>query len=161
MSTDELTISLSITPTWSILKEVQDKTEQFVKNKNMKTEYIDATIMCASELVENAIKYGSSINGQNLIHFELGTTDGRVYINVSNGIRNEMDLREVKIHIENLKKTNDPGSLYTERLRQLMDNPKPGVSQLGLYRIAYEGEFKLDYMCQNGVLTVQAARKYE
>jgi hypothetical protein len=139
MSKDEVTISLSITPTWSILKEVQEKTEQFMKNKNTKSEYIDATVMCASELVENAIKYGSSVSGQNLITFEL---------------------RNVKEHVDNLKKTGDPGSLYTERLRELMDNPKPGASQLGLYRIAYEGEFTLDYKYQNGVLTVKAERNY-
>jgi hypothetical protein len=42
-----------------------------------------------------------------------------------------------------------------------MDNPKPGVSQLGLYRIAYEGEFKLDYIYQNGILTVKAERNYK
>ena len=160
MSKDEVTISLSITPTWSILKEVQEKTEQFMKNKNTKSEYIDATVMCASELVENAIKYGSSVSGQNLITFDLSTIDDKVFIKVSNGIKDEMDVRNVKEHIDNLKKTDDPGSLYTERLRELMDNPKPGASQLGLYRIAYEGEFTLDYKYQNGVLTVKAERNY-
>ena len=161
MNKDEVTISLSTTPTWSILKEVQDKTEQFMKNKNTKSEIIDATVMCASELVENAIKYGSSVSGKNIITFDLSTIDDRVCIDVSNGIKDENDAFNVKTHIENLKKTNDPGSLYTERLRELMENPKPGVSQLGLYRIAYEGEFKLDYIYQNDKLTVKAERNYK
>jgi len=160
MSKDEVTISLSITPTWSILKEVQEKTERFMKNKNTKSEYIDATIMCTSELVENAIKYGSSFRGQNLITFELSASDERISIKVTNGIKDEKDMHNVKTHIDKLKKTNDPGSLYTERLRELMDNPKPGISQLGLYRIAYEGEFKLDYQYLNGVLTIKAERNY-
>jgi hypothetical protein len=160
MSKDEVAITLSITPTWSILKEVQEKTEQFMKNKNAKGEYIDATVMCASELVENAIKYGSSISDQNLITFELSTGDGRICIKVTNGIKDEKDVRNVKIHIDRLKKTKDPGLLYTERLRELMDNPKPGASQLGLYRIAYEGEFRLDYQYQNRVLKVKAERNY-
>jgi hypothetical protein len=161
MSKDEVTISLSTTPTWSILKEVQDKTEQHMKNKNTINDIIEATVMCASELVENAIKYGSSLSGQNIITFDLGTFDDKVFIKVSNGIKDENDALNVKIHIDNLKKTEDPGSLYTERLMQLMDNPKPGVSQLGLYRIAYEGEFKLDYIYQNGILTVKAERNYK
>lgn len=161
MNKDEVNISLSITPTWSILKEVQEKTERFMKNKDTKTDIIEATIMCASELVENAIKYGSSKTGQNNITFDLSTIDDRVLIKVCNGIKDENDALSVKTHIDKLKKTGDPGKLYTERLMQLMDNPKPGLSQLGLYRIAYEGEFKLDYIYQNGILTVLAERKYK
>jgi hypothetical protein len=161
MNKDEVTISLSITPTWSILKEVQEKTEQFMKNKNTKSDIIEATIMCASELVENAIKYGSSNTGQSHITFDLCTIDDVVFIKVSNGIKDENDVRNVKTHIDKVKKTNDPGKLYTERLMQLMDNSKPGISQLGLYRIAYEGEFKLDYTYNNRILTIKAERKYQ
>ena len=58
MTNDEVIISLSITPTWSILKEVRQKTEDLMKKKNADTDTIDSTIMCATELVENAIKYG-------------------------------------------------------------------------------------------------------
>ena len=161
MNNDEVNISLSITPTWSILKDVQEKTEQFMKKKNTKSDTIEAAIMCASELVENAIKYGSSNTGESNITFDLSTIDDKVCIKVSNGIKDENDALNVKTHIDRLKKTGDPGKLYTERLMQLMDNPKPGVSQLGLYRIAYEGEFKLDYTYHNRILIVIAERKYK
>ncbi|MBN2161074.1 MAG: hypothetical protein JW807_16930 [Spirochaetes bacterium] len=159
MNKDDVTISLSITPTWSILKEVQEKTEKYIRKKNVSTEIIEATIMCASELVENAIKYGSAKTGHSNISFDLGIHENKIFIKVSNGIRNEHDAQNVKNHIERVKKSNDPGKLYTERLMELMENPKPGISQLGLYRIAYEGEFTLDYMYQNKILTVMASRK--
>jgi hypothetical protein len=161
MNADEVTISLSITPTWSILKDVREKTEEFMKKKKTTEEIIDSTVMCAVELVENSIKYGSSAKGKNNINFDLTTEGDVVRIKVSNGINDELDVKTVKLHIDRIKASNDPGTLYTERLQQLMENPKPGVSQLGLYRIAYEGEFKLDYTYSHGLLSVIAERKYK
>jgi hypothetical protein len=160
MSNDEVRISLSITPAWSILKEIQEKTETFLKKKDTNQHIVEATIMCASELVENAIKYGYSSDLNSNITFDMSMDADRVIIKVSNGIKDNEDLKKVKTHIERLKETNDPGKLYTERLMQLMENPKPGVSQLGLYRIAYEGDFKLDYIYENGLLTIIASRRY-
>jgi hypothetical protein len=160
MINDEVKISLSITPTWSILKEVQEKTESFMKKKNTRHDIIEATIMCAAELVENAIKYGSSNAGHSNITFDLSTNEDKVCVKVANGIKDEHDAQNVKNHIDRIRNGGDPGKLYTDRLQQLMENPKPGVSQLGIYRIAYEGEFKLDYTYQSGILTVIAERKY-
>jgi hypothetical protein len=157
---DEVKISLSITPAWSILKEVQEKTEKFLKQKDSSQHIIEATIMCASELVENAIKYGYSNDENSYITFDLTMDSDKVIIQVSNGIKDKEDVQRVKAHIEKLKLTNDPGKLYTERLMQLMENPKPGVSQLGLYRIAYEGEFKLDYIYESDLLTIIAGRRF-
>lgn len=159
MTNDEVIISLSITPTWSILKEVRQKTEDLMKKKNADTDTIDSTIMCATELVENAIKYGSSNSGQNNINFDL-IVQNTIRIKVANGIKDEKDAQNVKYHIEKIQNTDDPAKLYTDRLMQLMDNAKPGESQLGLYRIAYEGEFKLDYTYKNNVLTIMAEKKF-
>ncbi len=157
MCNDEVIISLSIAPTWSILKEIQQMTEDLLKKKNAGAETIDAAIMCATELVENAIKYGSSNAGQSNIIFDLMVKDA-IYITVSNGVKEEKDIQNVKFHIEKIQKTNDPAKLYTDRLMQLMENEKPGESQLGLYRIAYEGEFKLDCTCQNAIITIRAEK---
>lgn len=157
---DEVTISLSITPTWSILKEVREKTETFMKKKMAGNDIIESTIMCAVELVENSIKYGSSASGSSNIQFDLGTESDRVRIRVSNGIRDENDVENVRTHIDKIRSSGDPGALYTERLQQLMKNSRPGESQLGLYRIAYEGEFTLDYTYRDRILTVLAERKY-
>jgi len=160
MSEHEVTISLSITPTWSILKEVREKTGDLMKKKGAGKDIIESTIMCAVELVENAIKYGASSAGGNTITFDLSTKSDTVVIKVSNGVRDECDAGNVKSHIDRIKVSGDPGRLYTERLQQLMENPRPGESQLGLYRIAYEGEFALDYKYGDGILTVAAERKY-
>src|SRR4030065_1844886 len=92
----EVKIHLSIKPTWSILKEVHEKTESFLKNKNFKTDFIEATVMCGAELVENAIKYGSEDEGHSIITFDLTTHEGEVVITATNGIMDEEDAVNVK-----------------------------------------------------------------
>jgi hypothetical protein len=157
---EDISISLSITPTWSILKDVQDKTETCLERSGASRDVAEATIMCASELLENAIKYGSSAAGTNNITFDLGIHNGMVRIRVSNGITDEQNVQNVQSHIEKIKSSPDPGALYTERLKELMEQQKPGISQLGLYRIAYEGEFTLDSDYINGTLIIQAERPF-
>jgi hypothetical protein len=157
---EDISISLSIAPTWSILKDVQDKTETCLNRSGASRDVAEATIMCASELLENAIKYGSSAAGTNNITFDLGIHDGMIRIRVSNGITDEQNVRNVQAHIEKIKSSPDPGALYTERLKELMEQQKPGISQLGLYRIAYEGEFELDFAYKNRTLIIQAERPF-
>jgi hypothetical protein len=157
---EDISISLSITPTWSILKDIQDRTGSCLNRSGASRDVAEATVMCASELLENAIKYGSSDSGTNNISFDLGIHDGMIRIRVSNGIRDEQDVRNVKSHIGKIKSSPDPGTLYTERLRELMENQKPGISQLGLYRIAYEGEFALDFAYRDNILMIQAERPF-
>src|SRR4030067_1970894 len=139
MNNHEVQISLTITPTWTILKEVQKKIEDFMNKKRFSTELIEASIMCASELVENAIKYGSAGTDQDNIKFDLKTENGRIVIKVSNGVKDERDFLNVKERVDKLKKSKNPAELYMERLKELMESPKPGESQLGLDRVGYEG----------------------
>jgi hypothetical protein len=160
MVNDDMKISLSITPTWSLINEIKDKTEKFLKEKNASRELIDATIMCSTELMENAIKYGSTNKKEVNINFDLSLFPGKLCVTVTNDVENDKDAKNVRDHIDRLKKTKDAAKLYIDRLSQLMENPKPGISQLGLYRIAYEGEFALDYDYKNNILTVRAERKF-
>ena len=157
---NDVKISLSITPTWSILKDVREKTEKFVKSKGVAPEIIEATIMCASELVENAIKYGSDQPDNCNINFDLRAENNKIIVQVSNGIKEQKDVNSVVEHITKISNSDDPSKLYTERLMELMENPKPGISQLGLYRISYEGQFILDSKVSDSMLTIIAERNY-
>lgn len=158
MENDQVTINLKITPTWSLIKEVQAKAEKFMTEKGKSQEVIEAAIMCATELIENAVKYGSEKPDGSTIDFDLRATDDIISVTVTNGYHDERDLRNVIDHIEKIKASDDPSVLYIERLQQLLENPKPGVSQLGLYRIAYEGGFNLDYKHKDKLLTVVAEK---
>jgi hypothetical protein len=159
MGGDQVKISVTIKPTWTLIKEIQSQAEKFMKDHGKNQDIIDATIMCVTELIENAVKYGADKPDGSNIDFNLSAFDDTISIVVTNGYHNESDLKNVIENIDRIKASNDPSALYVERLQQLMENPRPGVSQLGLYRIAYEGEFLLDYKCGNGSLTVIAQRK--
>ncbi len=157
---DDVAISISIKPTWSIVKEIKEKADRFMSEKGALKDVKEASIMCATELIENAVKYGTEKPGGGNIEFDLSVEDNRVVIKISNGIKSNSDITNVTEHIDKLKESDDPAQLYTDRLMELMENPKPGISQLGLYRIAYEGEFSLDYTYSDKILTVIAERNF-
>ena len=48
-----------------------------------------------------------------------------------------------------------------ERLHEIAQNPKSGKSQLGLYRIAYETEYLLNYEISGKKLIITATKKIE
>jgi hypothetical protein len=156
---EDVSFNISIKPTWSIVRELQEKTAQFMNEKKKSKDISEASIMCATELIENAVKYGTEKPDGSNIDFELHADNEKIMIKVANGIKSEEDKDNVAEHIDKIKESDDPSMLYTERLMELMENPKPGISQLGLYRIAYEGEFTLDYSYQNKILTISAERK--
>ena len=149
---------LSIRPTWNIVKEVGDNIEKVLKIS--KRELLESATMAAAELIENAVKYGEPVgNGlESCIEFEARIEDGKIIIRVMNGAMNMRNVNNVIEHIEKIKASGDPFELYTGRLNELLNNPRSGVSQLGLYRIAYEGQFTLDYEYRDNILTITAVR---
>ena len=153
-----VSINVLIKPTWSIIKDIQEKTMKYMESREKNKDLTEATMMCVTELIENAIKYGiEKPDGRN-IEFDLVADEKKIRIMISNGIKSESDLKNVTTHIDSISASSDPAQLYTERLMELMENPKPGVSQLGLYRIAYEGEFKLSYKYESNIMTIIAER---
>ncbi len=158
MADDHVKIRLTIAPTWNFIKDVQKQTEKFMKSKNKGRDAIEATIMSATELIENALKYGTQKPDGSNIDFTLKATEDSVIITVSNGYHDERDCKNVIDHIDRINASDDPAALYIDRLQELLENPKPGVSQLGLYRIAYEGGFALEYLHEEGSITVSAKR---
>jgi hypothetical protein len=159
MGDDRVKIRFTITPTWNFIKDVQIQVEEFLKSKKKNSDIIEATIMCATELIENAVKYGTEKPDGSSIDFDLSATEETVCITVKNGYHDVRDFQNVAENIDKINASDDHAALYVERLQELLDNPKPGVSQLGLYRIAYEGEFKLDYAHKDGILAIIAERK--
>ncbi|HNR86875.1 MAG TPA: hypothetical protein PKM65_00885 [Spirochaetota bacterium] len=154
--TDNFVVKYSINSAWGIVKEIREKVGSLLQDRQK--DLVDATMMTVSELIENAIKYGTPVSSSTDIDFELTITDRTISISISNGIVAMSDYENVKRHLDLIGQSDNPGELYTKRLMELMENPRPGVSQLGLYRIAYEGEFSLSYRFENKILTIFAER---
>lgn len=144
-------------PIWCIVKSVKEEVESILNG-------IDEAInhsckMTASELMENALKYGDAVGENRGIMFDVTIDDHIIRIKVANRIIREEDLANIEKHINDINQATDPRELYMNRLRTLLENPNICESQLGLYRIAVEGEFKLTYELEGDVVTIIASRE--
>jgi hypothetical protein len=117
----------------------------------------EAASMVASELVDNAMKYGESLPHMAVPVFYLSCEEDNICIEVVSGAKSKNTLTQLKERIEAISNTQNMEELYVSRLYEIMDN-RPQIGQLGLYRIGYEGRFKLSYQYSNEILSVKATR---
>lgn len=113
--------------------------------------------MVASELAENVVKYGEPVEQAGAGSLQLIIGDHSVRIVSTNGVRSPERALHLANALERIRKT-DPRVLYLERMQELMANPTQTESGLGLLRIAFEGQFTLDHVYENSVLTITAQR---
>jgi hypothetical protein len=152
-------LSYQIDPIWDIVKQIR---EQVVSALAAYSEDLrQASQMTASELMENAVKYGTRISDAGGIDFELTATALQIMIVVSNRILAQEDYHEVQRHIDLLNAPGaNPEALYLNRLQALMTAEHSGEkTQLGLFRIVYEGQFTLHYHFEQEILTIRAIRE--
>jgi hypothetical protein len=118
----------------------------------------NAAVMTASELVENAIKYGESVPGAETVKFVLEATPALCRIQVSNGSTNATGVAELSRRVQELARAKDKQALYMARLEELLAHAEES-GKLGVYRIGFEGGFELECDYTNHVVTVTATRK--
>jgi hypothetical protein len=116
-----------------------------------------AAVMTASELVENAIKYGESVPAAPSVTFSLQAGPGRLRIRVANGSTNAVGVAELARRVNELSHATDKQALYLARLEQLLAHAGE-TGKLGVYRIGFEGGFDLECDYTNSVVTVTATR---
>lgn len=150
-------IKVSIEPTWNIVLNINDRIDEVLPDARV--EIVDALRMVSTELVENAVKYGEPVPGMTGIEYELIIEDDMISIRVDNGVVTSSNVKEVEKSIEKIANANDRFKLYTARLAELMESPRLGESQLGLYRIAYEGNCDLSFKYESKILSMMARIK--
>jgi anti-sigma regulatory factor (Ser/Thr protein kinase) len=116
-----------------------------------------AAVMTASELLENAIKYGEDLPGASSISFALTAEGEWVCIEVSNGSADREGIRELQRRVDDVARASDRAALYMARLEELLAKPTES-GRLGLYRIAFEGQFDLQCRYTDNLVTVIATR---
>ena len=151
-------LELHIAPLWETIHEIRDKMAVDERIRKHGEELVQATAMVASELLENAIKYGYNSPDGEGVRFTLDITDKEVVVSVLNGVAPNHSLEGLKGILDRIKGSANPMELYTERLMAIANNPKGQESGLGLYRIAYEGEFKLQYEITDKAVKIIARR---
>lgn len=138
-------------PEWPIVREIRTRIYSAINTEN-KTIAM-AAAMTASELAENAIKYGKPEIG---IVCEVDTD--WITVSVSNEIDQNDDVINLRNHINRIKSTDNPLDLYLKAILKVMEQ-QGYQSRLGLFRIAGEAEFILDCAQVHNRVTVYARRR--
>lgn len=149
-------VELSIPVIWHYTNEVRQAVDRIMESYAEPLR--QATKMVASELVENAIKYGRRTPELDRIRFILWLSEQDVIIEVINGIGDQAALATLEERLAAINESDNREELLLKRMQEIVDRPAQ-ASQLGLYRIASEGGFHLEYSYNVSVLTVRATRK--
>ena len=156
-----MSFHLTIEPEWNIISKIRQASEKAEELSGQNRDFMEATRLTAIELVENALKYSDAGGGDRPVSFdfELNNQNDHITITVTNPCT---DQKRKQVLDETVAEINggDPFSLYVQRLEALKDNPD-GHSRMGLYRIAYEAEFKLSLQIKPAEVRIQAVRKLE
>ena len=141
-----------VTPIWALVSSVRNRIRDLLSNKDQ--EIAVAVSFAASELIENAIKYGKPE-----IEIDCSLDYPDIILSVSNITQNRADQEELKKHIDTIRVAKDPFDLYVQQLRKMMEQPDSNArTQVGLYKIVCEGKFTLDYAMTEDHITVIARR---
>lgn len=156
---DSPLLKICVLPVWDCIGGVREKTEDLLKGYDK--DLVSDTLMVVTELMENAVKYGMANTAGNMIDFELADKGKRIVIKVSNRVKLKEDTRQLTEIVDQISSSQDPAGLYISRMKELVNNSNPGKTQLGLYRIAYEGEFLLGYEWHGDIITISAVREFK
>lgn len=153
-----MSFSLKIEPEWNVIKRIKESIAADDSLKSQSKDFLEQTTLTAIELLENALKYSDMESGQP-VEFVFEVNGGVCRFRVKSYSRNPVTRQALADVISRIKK-GDPFDLYVQRLQKLKENPD-GYSRMGLYRIAYEGEFKLDADIQEDSVLLTAERALE
>jgi len=156
-------LALSIKPEWEEIENVRNTGRKFLKSHKLSDEIMDALTMVISELVENAIKYGSFPAGGK-IDISIAIQKSLVIIEVKNPIDDTgiPFLRHLDETIQWIRGYQDPFESYIIKLRQISSKSLQDLEcGLGLVRISYEGRSILDfYVSEDNMLNVSAVYNF-
>jgi anti-sigma regulatory factor (Ser/Thr protein kinase) len=148
-------IELSFQPMWPNVRKIRQEVGAALEACS--SDLREAAVMTASELVENAIKYGESVPAAPAVTFSLEATPGQLRIRVVNGSTNASGVAELARRVNELSRATDRQALYLARLEELLAHADES-GKLGVYRIGFEGGFDLECNYTNSVVTVTATR---
>jgi len=121
----------------------------------------EATVMVATELAENIVKYGEAKTGVFAGTISIALDGDLIRIRAANSVASPDDARHVEHAIRQMAAAGDVKALYRARLAELFANPGLPRSQLGLLRSAFEGRFRLSCSFVQPTLTIVAERRRE
>ncbi len=141
---------------WHSVREIRSEVDQALAD--VAPDLRQGAVITASELVENAVKYGESVPGAVDVGFSMEASDQFIRVEVTNGATNGEAVRELQECIKTLSATADLEQLYFRRLQEIVDALDETTGKLGLFRIAFEAGFGLECTYKGDVVTVRATK---
>lgn len=146
-------------PDWEIAKGQWAPLKAFFLESGLDHNESYAMAMTASELMENAIKYGTWTGPEEVLTLNVEISERAVVVEVENpAIDDPASVRRLDDRIQWMRGFQSPFQAYVERLKQVSSQSyQEGESGLGLCRIAYEARCLLDfYVTGSGRLAMSA-----
>lgn len=149
-------VNVSLPHTWDHVRQIRGRVAEVLKEADSSLR--SAAVMVTSELVENAVKYGEAVPAAPRISVALTVNETAIIVKVTNGSPDSSAVAELGRRVDEIMSAPDKSVLYLARLEELMSAPTE-AGKLGLYRIAFEGEFDLQLTYREQVVTMTATRK--
>ncbi len=150
----------TLNPDWDEIERVRSATHHFMKKSGSKAETTQAVEMVVSELVENAVKYGSFSEGHEQITVDVEMMGDVIVLVVTNPVtsKNLSHLKTLDRTIQWIRGFQDPFEAYVQRIQEVAQRPMDDkASGLGVVRVAYEGGAVLDFFLdEDDILKVSA-----
>lgn len=145
--------SLQISPSWSAISQIRKQIR--LSLRTFEKESADKAEIIASELLENAIKYGNSDVCRTGVLFRFEVDLDSIFLSVSNSIFDEYNKLNFLRIMDEIKNSKDLHKLYIDRLKSIMVKADIKESELGLYRIFYNNNIsESSYKIENNILDI-------
>lgn len=148
----------SLVPVWSEVRQIRREVADLLRACPRAVR--DATAMAASELLENAIKYGQGRNGAAPIELSLRVAPDGLRIAVASSSDDRAAVARLRQRVFELSSAEDRVAHCIERLNRSVTRPLEAGDR-GLYRIGSEGGFDLECTVVDDVVTVIATRRIQ
>ncbi len=159
-------LQLEVKTTWDEMARVHEASVAYFESAKLSRDAIDTLTMIVCELVENAIKYGQTREGDSgIVQVQVSLKKGVATVQVTNSIG-----KTTRTHLEDLDKTiqwvrgyQDPFEAFIERMKEISREPLSlPKSGLGIVRVAFEGRAALDFVLgEDDKLSVLAVSRVE
>ncbi|MBW2623871.1 MAG: ATP-binding protein [Deltaproteobacteria bacterium] len=160
-------IQLSLKPDWNEIEPIRRESTAFLESHGFSVDTVNALTMIVSELMENAIKYGSFTRSEGQVALTVQVGRRAITVEVSNPIdsstyQNFQNLRKLDRAIQWIRGYQDPFEAYLDKLKEIAQKPfADKESGLGLVRIAYEGRGIVDFFLdEDGLLNVSVISSF-
>lgn len=152
---DRDTRRINLADTWDELGRVRTAFEEYFAEST--EEFKAAATMAGLELAENVIKHGAGSSSGSVA---VSVREGEVVISTQNQVTSTQRASLVRARIQEIA---DKGAreMYVMRMLELIEQPEAQGSGLGLFRIAYEGDFRLSCEILGDRLCIYARRRLD